>query len=94
MTNATPSRRLGHVPVLLDEVIALLEPRDGAFFVDGTFGCGGYSEALLASAACHVVAIDRDPDAQDFAAKLKEGNEARFDFITGNFGVMDKHLKA
>ena len=94
MTNAIPSRRLGHVPVLLDEVIALLEPRDGTFFVDGTFGCGGYSEALLASAACHVVAIDRDPLAQEFAAKLKEENEARFDFIAGNFGAMDKHLKA
>ena len=37
-----------HVPVLLAEVTAALAPRDGAILVDGTFGRGGYAEALLA----------------------------------------------
>ncbi len=41
----------------------MLAPRDDALYVDGTFGAGGYSRALLAAANCRVVAIDRDPDA-------------------------------
>ena len=40
-----------HTPVLLDETIAALAPRDEATYVDGTFGAGGYSRALLAAAA-------------------------------------------
>ena len=52
-----------HVPVLADAVLAALAPRDDALYVDGTFGAGGYSAALLAAARCRVVAIDRDPDA-------------------------------
>ena len=94
MTNAIPSRRLGHVPVLLEEVVALLEPRNGALYVDGTFGCGGYSKALLTSAVCNVVAIDRDPHARDSAEKMKAGYGGRFDFVGGNFGSMDSYLKA
>ena len=51
-----------HAPVLLDEVIAGLAPQPGETHVDGTFGAGGYTRALLASGA-HVIAFDRDPDA-------------------------------
>ncbi|MBT7647020.1 MAG: 16S rRNA (cytosine(1402)-N(4))-methyltransferase, partial [Rhodospirillaceae bacterium] len=36
----------GHVPVLLDQVIASLTPRDGDTMVDATFGGGGYSAGL------------------------------------------------
>ena len=46
----------GHIPVLLEEVIAVLQPRDDAIYVDGTFGGGGYSEALLSRAQCKVFA--------------------------------------
>ena len=45
----------GHLPVLLDAVVAALAPRDGGADVDGTFGAGGYSAALLAAARCRVV---------------------------------------
>ena len=48
---------------MVDAVVAALAPRDDALYVDGTFGGGGYSRALLAAAHCRVVAIDRDPDA-------------------------------
>ena len=41
-----------HVPVMLEEVMAILQPRDDAIYVDGTFGGGGYSEALLSRARC------------------------------------------
>ena len=52
-----------HVSVLLDEVLTGLAPRDGGIYVDGTFGAGGYSLAVLGRAACTVYGIDRDPNA-------------------------------
>lgn len=51
-----------HIPVLLDEVVAALDPQPGDVIVDGTFGAGGYTRALLAHGAT-VHAFDRDPDA-------------------------------
>jgi len=51
-----------HIPVLIDEVIAALDPKPGDVIVDATFGAGGYTRALLASGAT-VHAFDRDPDA-------------------------------
>lgn len=51
-----------HIPVLLDEVIAALDPREGDVIVDATFGAGGYTRALLDRGAT-VHAFDRDPDA-------------------------------
>ena len=57
MTNTAP-----HIPVLLDEVIAAVEPAKGKRIADGTFGAGGYTGALLAGGA-RVYAFDRDPTA-------------------------------
>ncbi len=57
MSGAAP-----HVPVLLDEVLAALDPRPGELIVDATFGAGGYTRALLGRGAT-VHAFDRDPDA-------------------------------
>lgn len=51
-----------HIPVLLDEVIAALEVAPGDLIVDGTFGAGGYTRALL-DAGAMVHAFDRDPAA-------------------------------
>ncbi|MBC8129325.1 MAG: 16S rRNA (cytosine(1402)-N(4))-methyltransferase, partial [Rhizobiaceae bacterium] len=49
-----------HIPVLLDEVMDAMRPRPGEWIVDGTFGAGGYTGAILGAGA-GVVAIDRDP---------------------------------
>ena len=46
-----------HIPVLLNEVITYLSPKDGAVYFDGTFGGGGYSRAILESANCKVIEL-------------------------------------
>ncbi len=59
-----------HVPVLLAEVLEALAPLPDAHIVDGTFGAGGYSRALL-DAGATVTAIDRDPSVRAFADALE-----------------------
>jgi 16S rRNA (cytosine1402-N4)-methyltransferase len=87
-----------HKPVLLAEVLEALLPagrsHDGAIFVDGTFGAGGYTRALLEAANCTVFAIDRDPDAIKGAAPLIERYAGRLHVIQGRFGEMTQLLAA
>jgi 16S rRNA (cytosine1402-N4)-methyltransferase len=76
-----------HVPVLLDEVVEHLAPVAGARIVDGTFGAGGYSSALLAAAPdVRVLAIERDPDALSAGADLVSRFAGRLTLIAGRFG--------
>ncbi|MDE2228995.1 MAG: 16S rRNA (cytosine(1402)-N(4))-methyltransferase RsmH [Alphaproteobacteria bacterium] len=82
-----------HVPVLLAEVIAALAPRDGALYLDGTFGAGGYSRALLDAAPCQVVAFDRDPAAVKAGANLAACYRDRLILIEGRFSEMESLLK-
>ncbi|MCR5876390.1 16S rRNA (cytosine(1402)-N(4))-methyltransferase RsmH [Phenylobacterium sp. J426] len=58
-----------HVPVLLNEVVDALAPAPGQQIVDGTFGAGGYTRAILATGAA-VIAFDRDPTVTRFAEDL------------------------
>jgi 16S rRNA (cytosine1402-N4)-methyltransferase len=81
-----------HIPVLRDAVIASLMPKSGGHYVDGTFGAGGYSEALLGAADCKVWGIDRDPDALAFGSALVARFPGRLTMIEGNFGDMDRLL--
>ena len=78
-----------HVPVLLDEVLEALAPLENAHIVDGTFGAGGYSQALLAAGAS-VTAIDRDPSVRPFADALAAQFPSRFRFVAGRFGELDQ----
>ncbi len=78
-----------HVPVLLAEVLEALAPLPGARIVDGTFGAGGYSRALLAAGAS-VLAIDRDPSVQPFARALEREFPNRFSFVEGSFAELDR----
>ena len=81
-------RPAGHVPVLLDEAVEYLDPKQGEVFVDGTFGNGGYSRALLAAGAS-VVAIDRDPDAIFEGKALRDAANNRLTLVRGRFGALD-----
>ena len=83
-----------HVPVLLAEVLEALSPRDGAFYVDGTFGLGGYTRALLEAARCKVCGIDRDPQAIAAGAALAAQHPGRLELINGRFGDMERLLTA
>jgi 16S rRNA (cytosine1402-N4)-methyltransferase len=82
-----------HQPVLLAEVLEALAPLPGARIVDGTFGAGGYSRALLEAGAT-VVAIDRDPRVQPFAAALANEHPQHFSFIAGPFSALDELARA
>lgn len=75
-----------HVPVMLEEVIDCMQVVDGGTYVDGTFGGGGYSRAMLDQADCRVIAIDRDPDAIARAKKMQQEYGARLTVIEGCFG--------
>jgi len=78
-----------HVPVMLREVIAALAPRDGAYYIDGTFGGGGYATAILEAADCRVLGIDRDPDAIARGQALVQRFAGRLTLSLGEFSHMD-----
>ncbi|MES2325946.1 MAG: 16S rRNA (cytosine(1402)-N(4))-methyltransferase, partial [Pseudomonadota bacterium] len=59
-----------HVPVLVSDVIAALALHGGETVVDGTFGAGGYTRALLSAGAGRVIGFDRDPDAIEAGRSL------------------------
>jgi 16S rRNA (cytosine1402-N4)-methyltransferase len=81
-----------HIPVMLEEVLTHLSPVDGETYVDGTFGAGGYSSAILKAAPCHVFGVDRDPDAEERAADFSEEHGGRFTFLRGNFSDVEALL--
>jgi 16S rRNA (cytosine1402-N4)-methyltransferase len=77
-----------HIPVLLDEVIAALAISPGETHVDGTFGAGGYTRAML-DAGARVIAFDRDPDA--IAAGRAETREGLI-LVEDRFSRMADHI--
>jgi len=81
-----------HKPVLLDEVLDALKPKDGEVYLDCTFGAGGYSKAILEAANCNLYAIDRDDTAQKFAANLTQKFPKNFDFLLGKFSQSQELL--
>ena len=79
-----------HIPVLLNEVVDAMQPAAGKTLVDGTFGAGGYSRALLGGGAS-VIAFDRDPSARKFAEGLPAD---RFRLVEGRFSELDEETGA
>ena len=83
-----------HYSVMLDEVLDALAPKDGGVYVDGTFGAGGYSKALLDEADCRVIAIDRDPTALANGQALVDAYDGRLTLLDGCFGDMERLVRA
>ncbi|WP_127088705.1 16S rRNA (cytosine(1402)-N(4))-methyltransferase RsmH [Aquabacter cavernae] len=78
-----------HLPVMLAEVLAHLAPKDAGSYVDGTFGAGGYSRAILEAADCRLMAIDRDPTAIAGGAPLVAEASGRLRLVQGRFSDLD-----
>ena len=74
-----------HNPVMLKEVLENLAIRDGEIYVDGTFGAGGYSSAILQQADCKLIAFDRDISVEKFANKLQQKFGEKFVFKNKKF---------
>ena len=79
-----------HQPVMLNEVLESLQPEDNAVYIDGTFGRGGYSRAILTRANCTVLAIDRDPDAITAGQALVDEMTGRLTLMEGLFSSLVK----
>ena len=78
-----------HVPVLIEEALRFLAPAAGGIFIDGTFGGGGYTRAILETGAS-VIAIDRDPTAIEGGAALKTEAGNRLTLVQGRFSELDE----
>jgi 16S rRNA (cytosine1402-N4)-methyltransferase len=84
-----------HKPVLLDEALAALAVRGDGYYVDGTFGRGGHSGAILGrlGPAGHLLAIDQDADAVS-SARAQFGDDPRFSVAHASFAELDKVVSA
>ena len=85
------SFNLVHKPVLLNESINLLTNKKNTIFIDGTFGDGGHTRALLEkNKTCKVYAIDRDPNVKENARFFQKKYNKRFKFILGKISDLEK----
>jgi 16S rRNA (cytosine1402-N4)-methyltransferase len=91
MSDEIPAPQTLHVSVLLGEVVAALASGPDDMVIDGTFGAGGYTRAILASGAS-VTAFDRDPSVQRFAAEFS-ATDGRFRLIQDRFSQITAYLE-
>ncbi len=82
-----------HIPVMLAEVLDALAPQEGETYVDGTFGAGGYTRAILDAAPCTVIAVDRDESAHTLAEPWKSQYGERLRLVHGSFSEIKNHLQ-
>ena len=78
-----------HIPVLGRPAGDLLQPRQGGVYIDGTFGAGGYTRAILAAADCKVIGIDRDQTAIALGADMVDQADGRLTLIEDRFSNLD-----
>ncbi|QIB33458.1 16S rRNA (cytosine(1402)-N(4))-methyltransferase RsmH [Ancylobacter pratisalsi] len=83
-----------HLPVLLEEVVDHLALVDGGLYVDGTFGAGGYTRAILDAADTRVIAIDRDPNAIRDGQELVASSAGRLRLVHERFSRLDEVVEA
>jgi 16S rRNA (cytosine1402-N4)-methyltransferase len=80
-----------HIPVLLSEAVEALAIQPEGTYVDGTFGRGGHSRAILARLGPRgrLIALDRDPEAEAAARAIAD---ARFSFHRTRFSLLEEVL--
>ena len=84
-----------HVPVLLQETLEALAPREGGHYLDGTLGLGGHSKALLNAAPnSQICAIDRDTQAMNLARETLQAYEGRVHFFHARYSQFADCLRA
>ncbi|MFD1746985.1 16S rRNA (cytosine(1402)-N(4))-methyltransferase RsmH [Rhizobium helianthi] len=79
-----------HIPVMLNEVLETLSPAPGKLILDGTFGAGGYTRAIL-SAGANVIALDRDPNAIAAGQAMVAEYAGRLNLIPSRFSQLAEH---
>ena len=89
---ASAAGGLRHVPVLARAALDWLCPRDGGLYIDGTFGAGGYTRAILAAANTQVVGVDRDRSAVARGAALVEQAGGRLTLAEARFSELETVL--
>lgn len=89
----TDPDRPKHVPVMLAEVLEALIPAADDVIVDGTFGAGGYTAAILGCTNCRVIAFDRDPSAIAAGRELVSQVAPRLSLVEAPFGEMERHVR-
>lgn len=83
-----------HRPVMVEEVLSALAPRAGGFYVDGTFGGGGYTRALLEAVDCAVLGLDRDPAAIASGEALARQHAGKLTLVCARFSAMEDAARA
>jgi 16S rRNA (cytosine1402-N4)-methyltransferase len=86
------SNQYNHIPVMLNEVLSFLKPQKNEIFFDGTFGAGGYSQAILETGDCKVFAVDRDKNVEKFVEKLLKKFPQNFKFNFAKFSEIKEIL--
>ena len=87
------TRSSEHQPVMLEEALAGLALKPNGMYIDGTFGRGGHSRAILAQLqAGRLLAIDKDPAAIQVGQQLM-ASDARFSIKNGSFAVMKQFVQ-
>ncbi|MBT8072840.1 MAG: 16S rRNA (cytosine(1402)-N(4))-methyltransferase RsmH [Xanthomonadales bacterium] len=83
-----------HQPVLREEVLEALNIRPDGKYVDGTFGRGGHSRAILAclSGKGCLLSLDRDPEAIAAGEEL-QSEDSRFSIVRGNFADLERYVR-
>jgi 16S rRNA (cytosine1402-N4)-methyltransferase len=93
MNNHTSSLELSHFPVMLNEIIKISSPSKGGFYIDCTFGGGGYSKKLLKFSKTIVRGLDRDSKVKDIGKKLEKKFPKRFKFYQTTFSKLENVTK-
>jgi 16S rRNA (cytosine1402-N4)-methyltransferase len=76
--------------VLVSEVLDALSPKNGEIYIDGTFGAGGYTRAILGAATCQALALDRDPGAVQGAQQMIAEADGRLQVIEAPFSQLEE----